>query len=404
MVKLRIGLLALSIIAANALANDEANTPVNDPFAVAPDPFATDPFATDPFATDDADQNNHQTGNEDPFASQREQSDSAYTHELSLLGYYQSNNVNRSNRFNPGLTQFSDNDQLGVIDWRVKAQWTEHLQGRLRTIAQWQKDEEDSNSTTKLLEGYLNWTSNDYAWQMQLGRIKTEWSNGYNWSLTNLLRPYRDRPYIDLDDPAQQQGWDMATISYTSGSWHYSAVVADFDEDDSTNSAINSSVYLTSKQYITRIGFQGSNDYELLLHKIPGQTLDAAASFSSLITDEITFRMEWSLQHQREQLTEQLQLPAQSKSSFHQFLLGGAYTAPGGTNFRLEYLKSQHGFTDEQWRQVRSNATVSRDKIDIGQGQQTDYDYLGNALSSLANGQLRQSYLYFMITGTQTEN
>jgi hypothetical protein len=33
-----------------------------------------------------------------------------------------------------------------------------------------------------VLEAYLNWTSDDYTWQWQLGRIKTQWSTGFNWT------------------------------------------------------------------------------------------------------------------------------------------------------------------------------------------------------------------------------
>ncbi len=374
--------LLLSLLTTSVMAEPA------DPFA---DPFGT-PTAeqTDPFAQPD------------PFSSTPVETtvESPYQHELSLLGYYQNNNVNEGNRFNPGLTEFSDDQQLGVLDWQVKAQWTPNLQGRLRTTLQWQRDslpaDSHSDSKAKVLEGYLNWTSDNYAWQGQIGRIKTEWSNGYNWSLTNLLRPYRDRPFIDLDDPEQQVGWDMVTLGYTSGNWHYSVLAADLDLDEGDDNP--------SRQYVTRVGYQGSHDYELILHKIPGQTLDAAASFSSLLSDNITFRMEWSLQHQREQDEASLNLSEPDKSTFNKFLIGGAYTAPGGTNFRLEYLKSQHGFTDEQWQQVRNNSAIAYRNIINNQASGDDYNYLGNGLSSLANGQLRQNYLYLMITSKVSED
>jgi hypothetical protein len=321
---------------------------------------------------------------DDPFGDVTAVEASPYQNDLSLLGYYQSNQVNQNNRFNPGLTQFSDSDQLGVIDWQLKAQWSPQLQARFRTALTWENNEFGDESDAKLLEGYINWTSENYAWTGQVGRVKTEWSNGYNWSLTNLLRPYRDRPYIDLDDPLQQQGWDMANISYGAGNWRTSFMIADLD---------------SQRQYVTRFSYQGSNDYSLILHKIPGQAIDAAASFSALINDSATFRLEWSLQHEREQT-----LLVSNDNTYQKFLLGSAYTNEAGFNFRLEYLNSRHGFDSAQWRNITNNSESAYQQVIAGQATAPDYQYLGNALSSLQNGQLRQNYLYFMMTTATSEN
>ena len=328
---------------------------------------------------------------EDPFGHTKQTTTSAYQHDLSLLAYYQHNNINEENILNPNLVKFSDIKELSVLDWKIKANWQNNIQGRARTIGQYQKNGLESSSDIKVLEAYLSWTSDDYAWQWQVGRIKTQWSNGFNWNLTNLLKPYRDRPYIDLDDPNQQQGWDMASVRYTRGQWFYNLLVADYDSDTTTR----------NQQYIARLGYQGSNDYALIIHKLPNQRLNYAASFSRLLNDAITFRFEWSLLHQREQQT-QILLAQSDSGHWQKYLFGGAYTFASGSNFRIEYLNTAHGFTTNQWQEISNKSVIANSNITTGQGRDGDYNYLGAALNSLNYGQLRENYLYLIFSSPQS--
>lgn len=318
-------------------------------------------------------------GNElpdDPFADDLAVETSPYQNELSLMGYYQSNKVNDNHSFNPDLTRFADDDELGVIDWQFKADWQSNWQARARTALIWQDD--DANG--KLLEGYIGWHSDDLALRARLGRVKTEWSNGYNWSLTNLMRPYRDRPYIDLDDPLQQQGWDMLDLSYGNANWRGTVIIGD-------------------QQYATRLTYQGTSDHSLILYKQDGQKLNIASSFSTLISDAMTFRMEWNLQKQREQT-----LAGTVEDSYHKLMFGGAYTNEAGFNFRLEYLHNGHGYNSSQWRNIEHNSELAYQNIQTGLATTSDYHYLANALGTLRNGQLRRNYLYFMLMTSVSEN
>jgi hypothetical protein len=289
---------------------------------------------------------------DDPFTNNPKTNPAQYEHKTTIQTYLQANKTNNTQRFNPGLVTFEQNKQLMVLDWQVKTHWQSNFQARARTIAQYQHSDIQSDSDVTVLEAYLNWTSDDYTWQWQLGRIKTQWSTGFNWNLTNLLKPYRDRPYIDLDDPEQQKGWDMVTVKYSKNNWFYHVVIADFVTENQHYNQHH------KQQYIARLGFQGSHDFSLLLHKQPKQKLNYAASYNRLITDDITMRFEWSLSQQREQETQVLLNKNESKQ-WQKYLVGAGYTVDSGHNFRIEYLNTQHGFTRNEWSEISQKSTAA---------------------------------------------
>jgi len=327
---------------------------------------------------------------DDPFTNNQKTTPEQYDHKISIQIYLQANNTNDQQSFNPGLVEFEQNNQLAVLDWQVKSHWQSNFQARARTIAQYQHSDTENDADVTVLEAYLTWTSDDYAWQWQLGRIKTQWSTGFNWNLTNLLKPYRDRPYIDLDEPKQQKGWDMATVRYSKNNWFYHVVIADFDAENQSH----------KQQYIARIGYQGSHDFSFLLHKQPEQSVNYAASYSRLITDNITMRFEWSLLQDREQQTQVLLdetgLDENKSEQWQKYLLGAGYTLTSGHDFRIEYLNTQHGFTNDEWSEISNKSTTAYQNIINNQANASDYNYLSAALNSLNQGQLRQNYLYLM--------
>ncbi|SFC32338.1 hypothetical protein [Pseudoalteromonas denitrificans] len=330
---------------------------------------------------------------EDPFAQVSSIKPSPYDHDIDLLAYYQNNQVNNNHLFNPDLVEFNSETQMAIFDWQANAHWKNNLQGKSRVILQSDKNTVETNTNAKVLEANLTWTSEDYSWQWQVGRIKTQWSNGFNWSLTNLLKPYRDRPYIDLDDPVQQKGWDMINVRYTKNKWFYQFVIAEFNNETHKN----------KQQYTARVGYQGINDYSLIIHKQPSQDLDFAVSFNRLINDAITFKMEYSFLHQREQQTSSLFSGIQ-KNRWQKYLLGSAFTSESGSNYRLEYLNTAHGFSKSEWQIITDNSTQANTNISNNQGSTEDYNYLSAALNSLNYGQLRQNYLYFIYTSALSNN
>jgi len=325
---------------------------------------------------------------EDPFTNNQAKAPKQFVHQTQIQTYVQKNKTNDEQSFNPGLIKFNQKKQLAVLDWQVKSKWQSNFQVRSRTIAQYQHTDDQSDTDTNVLEAYINWNSDDYAWQWQLGRIKTQWSTGFNWNLTNVLKPYRDRPYIDLDDLNQQKGWDMSTVKYTKNNWLYQLVVADFITEKKTH----------KQQYVARMGYQGNHDFTLLFHKQPNQDLNYAASYNKLVTDNITMRLEWSLLHQREQQTQVLldEIDQNDTQQWQKLLIGAGFTLESGHNFRLEYLNTKHGFTDDEWSYISAKSQVAYHNIKNNQASSEDYNYLSASLNSLSLGQLRQHYLYLM--------
>ncbi|KJZ14919.1 hypothetical protein TW85_07480 [Marinomonas sp. S3726] len=391
-------ILGLSVCFAGSfyMANVSAAAPV--------DPFAASDVPTDPFAS----------GSETSILSLVKEEEikpsvkAVLTQSVSAMTYLQLNDINQDHAFNPNLARFNEDKQLNALDYGAKLNLEDSLAGlsaRTRILAQYEvqdlfgsSDERTDSDELKALEAYLNWYSKDYQWQAQAGRIKTEWSNGFNWNLTNLLRPYRDQPYSDQDDLLQQEGWMMASLSRNQGDWFYQALVAELEDDDLTKVS-----YRANQQYVLRLGYQGGADAELILHKLPGQSLNYALSVSRLLTDAMTLRAQWSLQHQRSQTTSSLladyngtSFEESAQSAWQQVLLGAAYTTESGANFRLEYLHSEHGFSEGEWDYISSNSDTAFTNINSGLGSSSDYAYMGSALDSLNYGQLRQNYLYFM--------
>ena len=360
------------------------------------DPFASMTTVTEPTVL---------AGQKSPVGVETQSNKFSQT--LSVTSYYQANDVNQQHAFNPNLIEFSESKQLIALDHAAKLALDDEVTGlsaRTRVVAQYEvQDEFSANSQDedefKALEAYLNWHSQDYLWQGQFGRIKTEWSNGFNWNLTNLLRPYRDQPYSDQDELLQQEGWNMASLRFTQGSWFYQALVAELEDNNVTGVT-----YQANQQYVLRMGYQGGSDAELILHKLPGQSLNYALSISRLLSDAITLRAQWSLKHQRDQETSLLtdykgsSFDQGSQSTWQQVLLGGAYTSESGANFRLEYLYSEHGFSDDEWDYIAANSDTAYSNISNSIASSVDYAYMTSSLDSLNYSQLRQNYLYFMFT------
>lgn len=323
----------------------------------------------------------------DPFSVAVQPSINNYTHQTSIQTYYQSNKLNRHNLFNPGLTRFENHQQVSVFDWEVKSQWKNNFQLRSRAITQYQKSNLNDDSNANLLEAYIDWHSDDFAWQGQLGRVHTQWSSGFNWHLMNVLSPVRNRPYIDVDNPNQQKGWDMLNVKYQHDKWFYQIAIIDYVTKSKSH----------KPQYVARFGYQGLHDFSLLVHKLPEQTASVAASYNQLVSDNITLRAQWSQSAVREQETPILIGNIENKR-YQKFLLGAGYTLNSGHDFRVEYLNSQHGFTKQQWSQIIDKSEIANEKIIKNQANNSDYIYLAAGLSSLGRGQLRQNYLYLSYT------
>jgi len=331
---------------------------------------------------------------QDPFAAEVLIPKASYSHQVVAQSYYQANKINRDNQFNPNLINFPNYQQLSVVDWQLKSHWQSNIQFTSRAIASYEKSNIDDDKNLDLLEGYFSGHSDDYAWQWQLGRVHTQWSNGFNWHLMNVLSPYRNRPYIDIDNPIQQKGWDILSIKYQHQQWFYQLLVADYQRTRTATHQL---------QYVARLGYQGRNDLSLLVHKIPEQKASIAASYNRLLNNNMSLRAQWKQSSIREQSTQVLIGSQTQRKQYQQALLGLGYTVDAGHDFRLEYLYSQHGFDEADWAHISKRSLLAYHNIFNRRGNGDDYAYLGAALSSLGLGQLRQRYLYLSYASPLSE-
>ena len=248
-----------------------------------------------------------------------------------LHGYYQSDSIRNDGLFDVGAIAFDESYQQLALDsgWQVNSDGQWSSVGRFALIQNKTQANDDKTTTSnkyELLEGYLQWGSQSGSWRSQVGRIKPQWSNGYNWTPANLLKPSYDQVSLDDDDLTQQRGWDMAVLEWRMSQWNISSYAARYDEDTSES----------NRQYAVSINREGDIDTRLVVHHIDGgidgeideETTNYALGISALLSDVITLRVEGAWQQQRElALASDLNYSADKQSGFGQYVLGSvSYT------------------------------------------------------------------------------
>lgn len=346
----------------------------------------------------------------DPFSSEfsQEQNDQAvdlHDFRVELKSYYQKNQIRENHPFSPLNVDSPLFDQsiqyVGLdVDWQttMSSQWRSRVRVFNRYLAGSSNTylAEGASRPAKLkswlLEGVAHWQSSDQRFSFELGRNKPQWSNGYSYDIANLLLPQRSRPFTDQDDPLQSKGWDMLNFRYINDKWSFSGYLV-----DSVSAYFNKNV-----EMVLRLGYQDDNAASLLLHKIEGEQLAWAATWSSLLSDNMSLRAEWSAHPYRQLAIEN----NHSRNYYQRFVIGSNYTDDAGWSFLMEYFYNQHGATNEEWSQVSQAAAVAAEMVKSGLSNNFPED-INKAFSGLGitrEGWLRKNYISLLWTSEETEN
>ena len=280
-----------------------------------------------------------------------------------LHGYYQSDTIRDDGLFDVGAIAFDESYQQLALDsgWQVSSGGAWSSLGRFALIQN--KAQTDDHVTTTankklLLEGYLEWGSQSGIWRSQLGRIKPQWSNGYNWTPANLLKPSYDQVSLDDDDLTQQRGWDMAILEWRTGQWNVSSYAAFYDEELNTESSHS------NRQYAISVNREGDVDTRLVAQLLEGGSANYALAMSVLLNDIMTLRIEGAFQQQRDlALASNLAYTADEQSGFGRYVLGTQLSLDSGWDVTIEYLYNQHGYSNEEWQSVEDEVALAKDNL-----------------------------------------
>lgn len=363
------------------------------------DPFSKGASPEDPFANSKKDEafdveSQDITQNIHPSIESR--------YRIEFKSYFQNNYLHEPHVFNPGIENlFSDSTRFIGLDARVDTNWTSHWHTRIRTFSRYQVEnpeifqaqntEEMNNQNSWLLEGLVNWQSSDHSLNIELGRIKPQWSNGYNYDIANVLQPQRNRPFINQDDPLQSKGWDMFNLQYIFQRWSLAGYIVKSE-----------SPYFDSNfEGVLRIGYQGDNSLSLLLHKIEGSQLVWGATWSRLLNDSTSMRTEWTLHPYR-----QLEGVAEKdRDYYHRVVVGTTYTSDTGWSLITEYFYNQHGANEYEWRQLTENSAMAAQRLRTESSSNIggDFNTAFSGLEFMRAGWLRENYLSVSYLSSESE-
>lgn len=250
-----------------------------------------------------------------------------------------------------------------ALDLQVQTGQEENWQALTRVVAI-ENNSEDTQA--HVLEAYGSWSSDTKRYGLKVGRIKPQWSNGYNWNLANLLRPYQDRPYLDADNLEQLKGWDLIAANFNYASWQMAGYVVDLPRSGQS---------ATTQQVFT-MAYTGNIDGSWLVYQVPGSKPSWAANMSSLFGDHWLIRTEASVEQKREKASTPV---TENQSEYIKWVVGLAYQSTNLGLASIEYLYNQHGYNDTEWGFIEEL---------ILNGSET------TSQSQQAVGQLRKHYVY----------
>ncbi|WP_444930806.1 hypothetical protein ACJJIF_03195 [Microbulbifer sp. SSSA002] len=322
--------------------------------------------------------------------------------DASLFGYHQQNTVRDDAYFDPGLFVFDQRESLLALDLSSQFSLGAHfsLYSRFAAIEHYRFDEADvsaKETESHLLEGYVSSYTANRRLGINLGRIKPQWSNGYNWSPANLLKATFDRPNLDTDELTQQLGWDMAHLDVRYGRWNAGIYMAQIEAN------LEGGGSESGGQYALVVNREGDLDSRLVLHQLEGGSTNVALGLSTLAGDSATLRLEGAWEHQRElpQPGEFTYTPAEDEG-YLKLVLGTQLSFNQGWDITAEYLYNQHGYDDGEWRWIQAQVDQAKNSLNSARTYEA-IAFLSDSLSLLSTGQLRQEYLFFMWGNTRLD-
>ncbi|GAB2884846.1 hypothetical protein ACCI51_09590 [Microbulbifer echini] len=336
--------------------------------------------------------------------------------DTSVIAYYQQNSVKKDQYFNPGnLVFLADESQL-ALDLSGQLSAGPHLSAytRVALVEDYQVDDVGDTSdefNIYVLEGYLSSYTSSRRFGVNVGRIKPQWSNGYNWSPANLLKPVYDRPNLDSDDLTQQQGWDMAHLDLRYGDWNVGLYAAEVE--DTLDRNLDGPFTDSDLQYAIVLNREGDLDTRLVIHQLEGGEVNAALGLSTLARDNITLRFEGAWEQQRElPLASDIQYTNLQDRGYLKAVLGAQMSLNDGWDITAEYLYNEHGYEAEEWDQLIGQVDLAQlNLIELKFSQlglqsteaYTAFNFLVDSYDLLSMGQLRREYLFFMWGNTRVE-
>lgn len=311
------------------------------------------------------------------------------THEVSDL--------RQQTQFNPELFPNEETHKQLSLDTDAKLPVTTNVSSSARLALFWDQNEylnandevtTETESDALLLEGDLSLHSRYRDKQIRIGRINTNWSQGFNWNVADILKPNRTQPSFDDDNLRQQQGIDMVMTGVRQHDVSYTFIAADVNNDYQQDN----SPYQTA----VRVAYEGDLDVALIWQKLENSASNWAFTFSSLLTDSTTFRIESAYETQR-------QLPnINSLATSDTVFEDGGYlksvvslqTSIKTWDVSVEYLFTEHGYDKQEQDQWNLQSTFYEQQLNTINAAQS-YQFFGNSSSTLNLGHLNQQYAYF---------
>ncbi len=316
---------------------------------------------------------------------------------LTLLGQWAQ--TREKTEFNPGLFPRQDQAQQLSLDndlqWRFSPHWSSAArmawigeQNGYRSEVSHYERQRDSSAL--LLEGELSWHSRFRSRQLRIGRIKPQWSQGFNWPVVDLLKPNRSRPSFDQDNLRQQQGVDMINLRWRHQALAVSALVATLDDEQ----------YSARHQSALRLTYEGDLDAGLVWHYIPTLGSQWGLNISRLLGDATSLRFEAALERQRDLASFDLAPGAATPNTNYELgqywkLLAGLQHSWGQWDVRGEYLYNQHGYSKAERQQLSAWANDYKAALSTAQAGHS-YQFFASASQAMAHGQLAKNALYLM--------
>lgn len=313
---------------------------------------------------------------------------------VELKSYFQQNRLKQQHPFNPSSEDiFVDARQVNIMDFSVASSWNNNWSMKIRQDIRYQKESVESDLTnseiesnqTTLLEGVVQYKSDDSRFGMELGRSKPQWSTGISFDIANLLQPQRSQPYIDVDSITSHQGWDMISSQYIGEHWSIGGYIVKSE-----------SPYLEGdKELVVRLAYQGDNSVSILLNQIEGAGVAYAATWSRLLTDKIVFRSEWTLHDYR--LSNSLNL--EGSKTYQRLMTGFAVTFTSGWSLFAEYLYNEHGASPVEWRELTSETMLAAERLRMEQSNNPaqDFTVAFSGLDFISQGWLRKNYFSLLM-------
>ena len=338
----------------------------------------------------------------DPFAENAFESEQVLWQEqriktqfrMELKSYYQQNNLKSNYPFNPTTEDlFANTTQMSNLDVSFNASWSDNWSTRVRQDLRYENSSIDNTSsqqesqkqTSTLLEGVVQYQSDNKKLNIIGGRNKPQWSTGINFDIANILQPQRSQPYIDVDAALTNKGWDMLATQYIKGQWSFGGYLirseSPFLEADT--------------ELVLRLARQGNNSISFLIKQIEHSKLTYAATWSRLLSDSVSLRSEWTYHDYRVSNY----LNSQQDKAYQRLMTGLGINFDNGWSLYAEYFYNQHGASAQEWRELTETSMLAAERIRNEQSISISEDYLQafSGVDFVSQGWLRKNYFSLLM-------